>query len=111
MTLDEFDAVVGARLDKIRQTLLVKGREYSRDDDRLSNFTNGAKILRCTPERALLGYAAKQIVSVVDFVRDLDQGVERTKVEWDEKLGDAINYMILLEAVVTERRRRGDQAT
>lgn len=108
MTVDEFDAVVSRRLEKIRQTLVVKGREYSRDGDRLSNFKNGAAILRCTPERALLGYAAKQMTSVVDFVRDLEASppVERTEAEWDEKLGDAINYLILLEAVTVERRRK-----
>lgn len=104
MTLDEFDAVVERRLTKIRQTLVVKGREYSRNGDRLSNFANGAALLRCTPERALLGYAAKQMVSVVDFVRDLDAGMERTEAEWDEKLGDVINYLVLLEAVVVDRR-------
>lgn len=104
MTMDDFDAVVERRLERIRQTLVVKGREYSRDGDRLSNFHNGARMLRCTPERALLGYAVKQMVSIVDFVRDLDQGVVRTEAEWDEKLGDAINYLILLEAVTVERR-------
>lgn len=104
MTVDEFDAVVARRLERVRQTLVVKGREYSRDGDRLSNFHNGARLLRCTPEQALLGYAAKQMVSIVDFVRDLDQGVVRSEAEWDEKLGDVVNYLILLEAVTVERR-------
>ncbi len=104
MTVDEFDVVVERRIEKIRQTLLVKGREYSRDGDRLSNFVNGAKMLRCTPERALLGYAVKQAVSVVDFVRDAEAGVFHSEAEWDEKLGDLLNYVILLEAVTVERR-------
>lgn len=107
MTMADFDGVVLRRIDKIQHTLVVKGREYARDGDRLSNFHNGAKLLRCTPERALLGYLAKQAVSVVDFVRDLDQGVVRSEAEWDEKLGDVINYLILLEAVTVERRNGG----
>lgn len=105
MTLDEFDVVVERRVALIRETLLVKGREYARDGDRLSNFKNGAALLRCSPERALLGYVAKQAVSVVDYVRDLETGVARTPEEWDEKIGDCINYLILLEAVLEERRK------
>lgn len=104
MTLDEFDAVVERRLSLIKEVLFVKGREYTRDDDRLSNFKNGALILRCIPERVLLGYMVKQIVSVVDYVRDLESGVVHSREEWDEKLGDCVNYLILLEAVLEEGR-------
>jgi len=104
MTVDEFDAVVERRLDLIRKTLVVKGREYMWGGDRLSNFVNGAKLLRCTPERALLGYLAKQAVSVVDFVHDAEAGVQRTQAEWDEKIGDCVNYLILLEAIAAEGR-------
>lgn len=105
MTLDEFDTVVERRLGLVRETLLVKGREYARDGDRLSNFKNGAALLRCSPERALLGYVAKQAVSVVDFVRDLEAGVVHSRGEWDEKIGDCVNYLILLEALLEEGRR------
>lgn len=104
MNIADFDAIVERRLDLIRKTLVVKGREYMRGDDRLSNFVNGAKLLRCTPERALLGYLAKQAVSIIDFVYDAESGVQRTQAEWDEKIGDCINYLILLEAVAVEGR-------
>lgn len=106
MNVADFDAVVERRLDLIRKTLVIKGREYMRGDDRLSNFVNGARLLRCTPERALLGYLTKQAVSIVDFVHDAEAGVRRTQAEWDEKIGDCVNYLILLEAVAAEGRAR-----
>lgn len=106
MTQAEFDAVVGRRLDLIRQTLVNKGREYVRGDDRLHNFRNAAGIERTTLERSLLGKWGKHLASVIDFVHDLDRGVTHTESEWDEKLGDVINYGVLLEAVVVERRNR-----
>lgn len=104
MNVDDFDKIVERRIELIRKSLVVKGREYMRGGDRLSNFVNGGRLLRCTPERALLGYLAKQAVSVVDFVHDVEQGVVRSQAEWDEKIGDCVNYLILLEAVSAERR-------
>jgi hypothetical protein len=108
MTVAEFDEVVNRRLDLIRRVLLEKGKEYARGGDRLSNFKNGGKAQRVTPEQALLGYMTKQFVSIVDFIQeDLPKGVVHTQAEWDEKLGDCINYLCLLEAVTVERRTSG----
>lgn len=103
MTSEEFDAVVERRVNLLQDVLKIKGREYQRGPDRLSNFKNSAAILRSTPEDALLGQWAKHVSSIVDLIHDLRRGVVADRVVWDEKLGDAINYLILLEGVVVER--------
>ena len=102
MTQVEFDAVVERRIELIRSTLVTKGREYVRGDDRLWNFRNAASIERSTMSRSLLGKWGKHLASVIDFIYDLERGVTHSRAEWDEKLGDVINYGILLEAVVIE---------
>jgi len=98
-----FEAVVAARLEAIRELILVKGREYRRNGDVFHNFNAGGKMLGCTPERALLGFAAKHFVSVVDMVNDLDSGKVPAEAVVNEKLGDAMVYLVLLEGLFKER--------
>ncbi len=50
-----------------------------------------------TPEKALWGMATKHLVSISDMV---SQGRDYSEDVWDEKIGDAINYLILLRAMV-----------
>jgi len=57
-------------------------------------------ILNTTPEKALLGMFMKHFVSVLDLIECPEKA---TNYLIDEKLGDMINYCILLEACFRER--------
>ena len=98
-----FQDIVQKRLDKTKATLSAKADEYARGD-RLSNFKQIAHLLNVTPEKALMGLVAKHIVALVDFVNDIDKGVVQPYPRWDEKIGDINAYMILLDAIVQERK-------
>jgi len=103
MNAQEFeDIILTNRLFLTEKVLGSKADEYARGD-RLSNFKKAAQLMNCTPEKALFGFVAKHIVALSDFVNDLDSGVNQTPEKWVEKIGDIINYMILLEALVIER--------
>ncbi|HQT97977.1 MAG TPA: hypothetical protein PK416_08885 [Thermodesulfobacteriota bacterium] len=106
MTEDQFDMVVGTRLLRIKDSLQRKNAEYAPGADKLHNFKAGAALLRCTPEKALLGYMTKHLVSIFDLVGALDQGKCAHVDVWREKIGDAINYLILLEALNYDRNWR-----
>lgn len=103
MNQKDFEGVIAARLEKIRSILLAKNAEYAPGADKLANFKSGGQLLRCTPERALVGYLAKHLVSVLDKVDDLNCGLLAGEAIWDEKIGDSINYLILLECLISER--------
>lgn len=92
MTQAEFDIIVEERIAKIRKILKSKGDEYA-TEDRMYNFKRTAQVLDCTPQRALLGFLAKHWVSVMDII-------EGKSLTIDEKIGDCINYLILLEALL-----------
>ncbi len=104
MKQDEFKLIVDNRLFKIEKILGAKADEYARGD-RLSNFKKAAALLETTPEKALLGFVAKHIVALTDFVNDLDDGKIQSLERWDEKIGDICNYMVLLEALCIERHQ------
>jgi len=105
MQIEPFNHIVEIRIAKIREVLCAKGKEYGSENDRLHNFKIAAKLdLRdISPEQALLGMWRKHLVSVLDLIDAASTGKIVGASAIDEKIGDSINYLILLEALMTER--------
>lgn len=99
---ERFNFILYSRLDKIREVLGRKAAEYAYGD-RLSNFKRAAEIQRIAPEQACWNFLMKHLVSIQDMV---ESRREYSRAQWDEKIGDAINYLILLEAIVSERSEK-----
>jgi hypothetical protein len=100
MNSADFDRVVRLRVDSIVKTLSYKAKEYA-SEDRLYNFKRAAEMSRTTPIEALKGMMLKHLVSVFDL---MEGKLENTAYLVNEKVGDAINYLILLEALLEEKR-------
>lgn len=99
MNRDEFNKVINRRLSDINHTLVLKGAEYAEDNNVFHNFDRAAAVLNTHRTQALWGMYIKHHVSVDDMVncrRGFDEPIVR------EKIGDMINYLILLEAMLTE---------
>lgn len=101
MTNKEFSDLLENRFTKTRDVLAKKASEYARGD-RLSNFKRAAGAMGCTPEQALIGMMMKHIVSIIDCVNDKASGKNISTAMWDEKIGDAVNYLHLLEGLIKE---------
>lgn len=103
MTHADFDILLERRLKLTSEVLGRKASEYATEDERLHNFKMAALMTGMTPEQALMGMLVKHLVSVIDTVRE-----ERTPTQSlaDEKIGDCVNYLILLEALFAESRRK-----
>lgn len=99
MDAKTFDLTIERTIKKSTDVLLTKQREYA-TEDRLHNFKVAAGYLQRTPEQALMGFLAKHLVSLSDMVRS---GAEYNKDVWDEKIGDSINYLLLLRALVDDK--------
>lgn len=101
----EFIKLIDEQIQSIQNTFKTKCAEYSSENDRLINFKNVAKMDTKPeiPERALLGMWKKHLVSVFDIVDKLEIGVLPTETLLNEKIGDSINYLILLKALIKER--------
>ena len=100
MNNEDFKVVVDGCVDNIKQVLESKSQEYSSKEDKLHNFVAAAKLMRCkTKEFALLGMLNKHLVSVIDIIEKFEKtGELPTSNMIDEKIGDSINYFILLKA-------------
>jgi len=95
-----FETILSERLAKISDTLSAKQKEYAQDDNRLHNFDVAARIGDTTPEKALKGMLLKHLVSVFDMIDDPEAV---TVAMIDEKIGDTVNYLVLLEYMLLRR--------
>ncbi|MBQ3943766.1 MAG: hypothetical protein II669_05555, partial [Elusimicrobia bacterium] len=70
----------------------------------MHNFNEAKSFFRCnTKEYALLGMLNKHLVSVVDMVEKYEKyGILPSQNILDEKIGDTVNYLILLEACFSQ---------
>ena len=104
MNSEEFKKVVDGCIENIKKVLESKSQEYSSKDDKLHNFVEAAKIMRCkTKEFALLGMLNKHLVSIIDMVEKYEKyGILPDENMVEEKIGDGINYFILLKACFLE---------
>lgn len=93
-----FDLIVEKQLENCKNTLVVKAKEYRRNENPMHNFDRAASILNCSREQAIMGMAMKHLVSILDLVDDTDLGIYPSQAMLDEKIGDAMNYLILLKA-------------
>ena len=104
MNAKDFDKIVSNRMKWCEQTLLSKGEEYSREGDRLWNFKSAGRKRNKHPAEALLDMKVKHDVSVDDIVDGLKRGVVPPKEFIAEKIGDSIDYLLLLEGLIEEAR-------
>jgi len=117
MNQKQFDKVLDRRIELIKEVLSSKGAEYSTGKDKCHNFRRAGEMLRTTPEKALVGMWSKHLISIFDIVDKIENEnlkiglnfilnplkVKISKALIEEKIGDAINYLILLEALLKER--------
>lgn len=97
----EFITLVNYTFKTCKRVMDIRSDDYSSGSDRLHNFKRAAAMEMTTPEKALVGMWAKHIVSILDMVDRVEE--EEDLAVWEEKLGDLINYTLLLKALVHER--------
>ena len=103
MNSKEFEVALEQRIEKCKEVLGVKASEYA-TSDRLHNFKVAAVLQHESPAKALGGMMAKHTVSVYDLIEAENRGKEISLELWDEKIGDHINYLLLLWAAVVENK-------
>ena len=104
MNAKDFDEIVAARMAWCNKTLCAKGDEYALDGDRLWNFKAAGRKRNQHPAQALAGMEVKHDVSVDDIIDGLARGIVPPKELVAEKIGDSINYLLLLEGLIEEER-------
>lgn len=101
MDSEELAKVVDEQFDTCRRLLTRKAEEYA-PTDRLHNFRVAAELQGVTLEKALGGMMAKHTVSLYDLI-EREESVWSDL--WAEKIDDHLNYLLLLRAILVDKRR------
>jgi hypothetical protein len=83
-------------VDSYRNRLQRKNEEYSPYENPFANFDNATRFLNVSPETILLFYMTKHLMSLRQMVFGGKYDVD----VWDEKIGDLVNYLLILRAMV-----------
>lgn len=96
--------MVDESIAQMRELLIVKGGEYAGSEDRLANFKRGAGLTGVTAMQVLFIYLSKHYDAIATYIRDEAQGKDRRRSESIRgRVHDAINYLLLLEGLITEK--------
>lgn len=99
MDAKRFNEVFEEVVEASSNVLVAKALEYADDTDRLRNFKQAAHLKEESPREALAGMMAKHTVSVYDLL--LGENTP-SLAQWDEKMLDHINYLILARGLIIE---------
>lgn len=103
----DFNDVVINRINSIQRILATKAEEYASNKSRFHNFEVAGRKAGTTPEKALLGMMMKHVVAVDDLVDWIEECPHKLTNEIiNEKIGDNINYLILLEGMLLNRAEK-----
>lgn len=105
MKSEDWNKVIERRLELIKEVLATKGEEYAREDS-FSQLKEVAVMSEVTPEQACWTALSKHLVSVRALVQDYAKGAlphKPMRPIIQEKIGDAICYLVILEGLFEER--------
>ena len=100
---DDFEKVINTTLIDLKELLIVKGKEYRRNNNVYHNFDQGARIKGITPEKALDGMLLKHEISIADMTNDLDKEILPSREKVEEKFNDNIIYLLIKKAMILNR--------
>lgn len=101
MNNTQFMQLIEVTMTRVKELTNTKGREYSGDEDRCSNFKREGADNGVDPRVVLSIYMSKHISAVKQYVKDKQNGVERQLSEpIGGRIDDIILYCILLKALI-----------
>jgi hypothetical protein len=103
MTKQEFSKYLEQRLQRIKDTLDKKGEEYAYINNVFVNFEDAGDIAGNCREKIMFYYMLKHLISVINIVNKADKYEYPIKEVIEEKFGDLVNYLILIEASLIEQ--------
>lgn len=102
MNQNHFDECTLALLDECKELLITKGKDYSSETDKLANFKEAELFTSCDRWEAWEIYFFKHIQAIQNYFRS---GRKPLSESIHHRIRDAINYLVLLEALLVEEEK------
>ena len=101
MNNNQFTEVVLGLLDECKELLVKKGEDYSTDADRLDSFKSAEQFTSLTQWQCWEALFFKHVQSLRSYMKS---GRKPLNEDIHHRIRDAINYLILLEAMLVEEQ-------
>jgi hypothetical protein len=103
MHLNKFKCFLQGIFNRTENTFLRKRNEYANDQDVFISFKKGKDFsFHNESEQVAYGYLCKHLESIRSMLEKLpDKEPDENLI--NEKFGDAINYLIIIEGLLIER--------
>ena len=88
----------------LKELLIVKGKEYRRNNDPYHNFNEGAKLMNVRAMHVLNFFRLKHLISIADLLNDLEKGIRISEDQVNEKYNDVLVYT-LIELAYAENQK------
>ena len=103
MNLSKFKILLEGIFRRTESTFNTKRNEYAHDEDGFKSLKNGTSFsFHNEPEQVAYEYLCKHLESIQSILKKLPEEVPRYELI-NEKFGDAINYLIIIEGLLKER--------
>ena len=102
----QFENTIANTIHELQELLLIKSKEYRRNNNPYHNFEEGAVIEQKTREEVLQGFLLKHLISVKDMRNDLKKGIFPTEEKVNEKYNDILIYFMIEKAMMIENCKK-----
>lgn len=100
----DYNQLLSKTITQLGKLSELKGGEYSGDDDRLANFRRNAAAQGLNMEAIWGVYAAKHWDAIMQYVKDLNTGKTRERMEpLSGRADDLIVYLLLFKCMLIEK--------
>ena len=82
-------------IERLKTLLLIKGKEYRRNNDPYHNFNEGAKLLSVRPMTVLNFFRLKHLISIDDLQKDFEDKKHVSEHQINEKYDDILVYTLI----------------
>lgn len=103
MNLNAFAEEFKQELKELEDLVIVKGKEYVRNNNPFHNFEQGATFTGMTKESVLYGFLLKHLISLNDIMMDHEWERKIINIDqFNEKIKDIMVYLLILKIMVNE---------
>ena len=82
-------------IERLKTLLLIKGKEYRRNNDPYHNFNEGAKLMNVRPMTVLNFFRLKHVISIADLQKDFEDKKHVSAHQINEKYDDILVYTLI----------------
>ena len=82
-------------IERLKTLLLIKGKEYRRNNDHYHNFNEGAKLMNARPMTVLNFFRLKHVISIADLQKDFEDKKHVSVDQINEKYDDILVYTLI----------------